>query len=252
MSSLGVAEGGIEQAMQSPLRSDANKARDVYRHPAQTLSFFEVSPSSQVVEIWPGSGWYTEILAPLLADKGKLYAAHFAKQSPVSYFQKSRTAFLAMAEAHPDVYGKMEITEFHPPSKVVSGPNAQVDHVLTFRNVHNWMKAGFADEAFTEFYQLLKPNGILGVVEHRAKPGTSMQDMIASGYVTEDEVIRMAEKAGFVLEARSDINANPKDTSVHPAGVWSLPPSLRLGDENRAEYLAIGESDRMTLKFRKP
>ncbi|MBU3070799.1 methyltransferase domain-containing protein [Aestuariicella sp. G3-2] len=242
----------IEQAVANPLRTEANVSRDSYRHPAETLTFFEVTGDSTVVEIWPGRGWYTEILAPLLAENGTFYAAHFAKETPVAYFQKSRQAFEEMVKDKPELYKGVVVTEFEPAQDVLPGPVAKVDHVLTFRNVHNWLKADTAEKAFAEFYQVLKPGGILGVVEHRAKPGTSLNDMVRSGYVTEEKVIELAEQAGFVFAGRSEVNANEKDSADHPKGVWTLPPTLRLGDQDRDKYTAIGESDRMTLKFRKP
>ncbi|MAZ89256.1 MAG: methyltransferase [Cellvibrionaceae bacterium] len=242
----------IQMAVESSLRTATNVERDQFRHPAETLTFFEIERDDHVVEIWPGRGWYSEILAGVLKADGKLYAAHFAANTEVKYFQRSRQNFEARVTAESELFGAVEVTEFHPPSKVSAGPATSADHVLTFRNVHNWMKAGYAEAAFEEFFQLLKPGGILGVVEHRAKPGTSLEDMIKSGYVTEDKVVELATAAGFTLEAKSEVNANAKDSTVHPRGVWTLPPSLRLGDDQRSKYLAVGESDRMTLKFRKP
>ncbi len=242
----------IRAAVNSELRAPANVKRDQYRHPAETLSFFGVNKDDHVVEISPGGGWYSEVLAGVVGEEGKLYAAHFAIDSEVKYYQRSRAGYLAMLEAKPELYQSVEVTEFYPPAKVSAGPAASADHVLTFRNVHNWMKAGYAEAAFQEFFTLLKPGGILGVVEHRAKPGTSLEAMIKSGYVTEKKVIELATDAGFVLDAKSEINANAKDTANHPKGVWTLPPRLRLGDEKKEHYLAIGESDRMTLRFKKP
>jgi len=247
---------GIDALLQAAIakdhRTSAYVARDKFRHPGETLSFFGVKPDMTVVEIWPGGGWYTEILAPYLRDKGQLYAAHFPVQTEVAFFKRFRQRFVDKLGAVPEVYDRVVISEFHPPSAVSAGPQAAADRVLTFRNVHNWMKAGYAPEAFKTFASLLKPGGILGVVEHRAKPGTSEADMIESGYVTEAYVIELAQAAGLVLDGRAEINANVKDTANHPAGVWSLPPSLRLKEQGRDKYLAIGESDRMTLRFRKP
>lgn len=251
-SALAGVNTDIQAAVNSELRSEANVARDQYRHPAETLTFFGVEKDDHVVEIWPGRGWYSEVLAGVIGDDGKLYAAHFAANSDVKYFQRARKNFVEAVATNPSLYQSVEVTEFHPPSKVAAGPKGQADQVLTFRNVHNWMKAGYAEDAFQEFYDLLKPGGILGVVEHRAKPGTSLEDMIKSGYVTEDKVIELATAVGFVLDAKSEVNANPKDTANHPRGVWTLPPSLRLGEEKRDHYLSIGESDRMTLRFKKP
>jgi predicted methyltransferase len=242
----------LQAAVDNPGRTAAFKARDQYRHPAETLAFFDVQPSMTVVEIWPGGGWYTEILGPYLNRQGKYYAAHFPANTQVAFFTRMRKNFEEKLTANPKYYNRVEISSFHPPSNAVSAPAGEVDRVLTFRNVHNWMKGGYGEQAFTEFYNMLKPGGVLGVVEHRAKPGTAEAAMIRSGYVTEAYVIDQAQKAGFVLEAKSEVNANPNDSTIHPKGVWTLPPSLRLGEEDKERYLAIGESDRMTLKFRKP
>jgi len=240
----------LQFAISGNHRSAEHKARDVYRHPKQTLEFFEVQPNMTVVEIWPGgAGWYTEILAPYLKQQGKLYAAHFAADSSVPYFQKNLKKFIGKIKAQPEIYGKLILTELDPPNKLAIAPEASADRVLTFRNVHNWMKNGTADKVFQAMYKVLKPGGILGVVEHRGN-NTSPQDPKAlSGYVREDYVIDMAQKAGFKLLAKSEINANPKDTKNHPKGVWTLPPTLRLKDQDKEKYQAIGESDRMTLKF---
>ncbi|WP_226668909.1 class I SAM-dependent methyltransferase [Microbulbifer aggregans] len=241
----------LQKAIAAETRSPANAARDVYRHPEETLTFFQVQPEMTVVEIWPGGGWYSEILAPLMHDKGTYYAAHFDKTAP-GYFKKSRENFEEKIKDKESVYSDVILTEFIPGGDAEIAPAGSADAVLTFRNVHNWMNQDKEAEAFKTFYDTLKPGGVLGVVEHRAKPGTSREDMVKSGYVTQDYVIGLAEKAGFVLEEASEINANAKDTANHPKGVWTLPPSLGLGDEDKSKYLAIGESDRMTLRFRKP
>ncbi|WP_339668327.1 methyltransferase [Dasania marina] len=241
-----------QQALTGEHRTPAYMQRDQYRHPKATLTFFGVSPSSTVVEIWPGGGWYTEILAPLLRDHGTLYAAHFTADSEVSFFRNSRRDFEAKLSAKPAIYDKVVTTSLMPPEQLSIAPAASADAVLTFRNVHNWVKSGSAEAVFVAMYQALKPGGVLGVVEHRAKPGTSEANMATSGYVTEARVKALAQQAGFVFVASSELNANSKDSTSHPAGVWTLPPSLRLGDERQAHYLAIGESDRMTLKFIKP
>jgi len=226
--------------------------RNSYRHPKATLNFFDVKANSVVVEIWPGAGWYTEVLAPLLKGKGVLYAAHFSAVSDVSYYKKSREKFERKLGHHPVFYSQVNVTTLMPMNNMVVAPAATATHVLTFRNVHNWIKSNTAEAVFEAMYMALKPGGVLGVVEHRAKPGSSDVDIIASGYVTETKVKSLARAAGFTFVAGSDINANNKDTTNHPKGVWTLPPSLRLGDENRDHYLSIGESDRMTLKFIKP
>ncbi len=242
----------VETAVANPHRSADFVARDAARRPADTLRFFDVQPDMTVVEIWPGGGWYSEILAPLLRDSGRYYAAHFSADSDVPYFRRSLAAYREKLAANPSLYDQVIVTELAPPASTVIAPAGSADRVLTFRNVHNWAKAGQAEAAFAAFYQALKPGGLLGVVEHRAPAGRSFEEQIASGYMTEAYVIALAEQAGFQLVERSELNANPRDTATHPAGVWTLPPSLRLGDTDRAHYLAIGESDRMTLKFRRP
>ncbi|MBQ1784004.1 MAG: class I SAM-dependent methyltransferase [Gammaproteobacteria bacterium] len=241
----------LTAAINNPLRSDAQRARDLARHPQQTLEFFGISPQMTVIEIWPGAGWYTDILAPYLAGQGQYIAAHFPASSTIDYFARNRAAFDAKLKAS-DGYAQVNVVDFAPPQSTKLAPPASVDAVLTFRNIHNWMKAGSDAEAFAAFYAALKPGGVLGVVEHRLPPAREQDPKAASGYVHEAVVIAMAEKAGFKLVARSEINANPKDNADHPQGVWTLPPTLALGDERRDYYLAIGESDRMTLKFIKP
>lgn len=234
-------------------RSEGNANRDQYRNPEATLGFFEVTPRQTVVEIWPGrNGWYTEILAPLLRENGQLYCAHWGAESTREYFRTSRASFDAKLAAQPQVYDRVQVTVLEPPRLLAIAPPGTADRVLTFRNVHNWMKAGQADAVFAAMFIALKPGGLLGIVEHRAPEGTPEEVMIQSGYVTESRVIELAAKAGFELVAKSELNANPKDSADHPNGVWSLPPSLRGGDEDRSSFLAIGESDRMTLKFRRP
>ena len=241
----------IRKAVGSPHRSISNVMRDAGRNPEQTLAFFAVEPQHTVVEIWPGAGWYTEILAPLLRDEGEYIAAHFDPESPVEYFQKSRASFEDKLADSPDAYDKVElrVLDFDPETPIAAPESA--DRVLTFRNVHNWLTQG-RDEAalvFSKMHAALKPGGMLGLVEHRARIGTDLETMIKTGYVTEELVLELAEEAGFELLARSPVNQNPRDTTDHPEGVWTLPPTLRLGDENRAQYLSIGESNRMTLLF---
>lgn len=232
-------------------RAPENVARDQYRHPRETLSFFGVERCSVVVEIWPGGGWYTEILAPLVKSCGKLYAAHFSPESEVSYLRDSLARYKSKLASAPAVYRKVQLTVLAPPAQTELAPAGSADFVLTFRNVHNWLKSGTAEQVFAAANTALKPGGILGVVEHRADPGVPLSTMISSGYVTVDKTIELAKAAGFELVARSEVNANPKDFHYHPRGVWTLPPSLRMGEEDREKYLEIGESDRFTLKFRK-
>lgn len=244
----------LDEAIASPDRSPAAMARDPYRHPKQTLEFFGVMPQMTVVEVWPSGGWYTEILAPYLRNTGHYYAAGFAVSSDDTpeYRLAMQKDYDAMLATRPDLYGRVTVTELGPSQSWTICPPGTADRVLTFRNVHNWMKGGYEQPMFAAFYRALKPGGVLGVVEHRAKPGTSLARMIKSGYITEAHVIALAQQAGFQLLSRSQINANARDKQNHPEGVWTLPPSLKLGDKDRAKYVAIGESDRMTLKFIKP
>ncbi len=248
----------LETVLAADWRGDAAD-RDVWRHPAETLEFFGVDPSSTVVEIWPGGGWYADILAPwIAANDGTYVAAHFPADSSSDYRRRSRASFEARISDSP-AYGQPVIADFNGDLGLVVDP-ASADAVLTFRNIHNWMAGGMAERAFAEFYTALKPGGILGVVEHRL-PSTRQQDPTAStGYVQQDYVIALAQEAGFELVATSEINANPADTADHPNGVWTLPPTRR-GPQEGSEaaegfdpsvYDAIGESDRMTLLFRKP
>lgn len=233
-------------------RAPQNTARDVYRHPWKTLDFFEVGADMTVVEIWPGGGWYSEFLAPLTRDHGTLYAAHFSSESSVPYFRQSLEKYRQKLAQHPQVYDRVRLTTLQPPEQLEIAPEGSADRVLTFRNVHNWIASGQADAVFGAMFKALKPGGILGVVEHRGAPDSPQDPAAKSGYVTEETVIGLASRAGFVFERSSEINANPRDTRNHPNGVWTLPPSLRLEDQDRDKYLGIGESDRMTLKFRKP
>jgi predicted methyltransferase len=240
----------LAAAIASPTRAPKNVVRDVYRHPAETLRFFGLRPNQTVVEVWPGRGWYMEILAPYLRDHGKYYAAIEGGDSKEA---KGNADFLRKRIADDTVdLGRVTLTEFQPPQQAEVCPPGTADLVLTFRNVHNWIEAGTQQAQFDAFFQALKPGGVLGVVEHRAKPGTSMADMKKSGYVEEAYVKTLATKAGFRFEAESPINNNPKDTKDYAEGVWTLPPTLALGDKDKDKYLAIGESDRMTLKFVKP
>jgi predicted methyltransferase len=250
----GAASDPLAAAIASPSRTPKFAARDVYRHPLETLRFFGLRPDQTVVEIWPGGGWYTEILAPYLRDRGKYYAAIAASVGDdASKEDKENAASIRKRITDdPAHYGKVIVTEFHPPQLQEICPPGTADVVLTFRNVHNWIDAGNQQAQFNAFFKALKPGGVLGVVEHRAKPGTSLEQMRKSGYVDEAYVKKLAATAGFRFDAQSPINNNPKDTKDYPEGVWSLPPTLALGDKNRAKYLAIGESDRMTLRFVKP
>ena len=245
-------ESSLAQAIAGKQRSAEHKSRDKYRHPQQTLEFFDVKDNMTVVEIWPGEGWYTEILAPYLKDHGKLYAAHFSADAEELYFRKNLADFVNKIKSQPKVYGKVELTVLQPPKLMQIAPDGSADRVLTFRNVHNWMKNDQAAAVFNAMYKALKPGGILGVVEHRNTALKPQDPKAESGYVSEDYVIALARNAGFEFLHKSEINANSKDTKDYPEGVWTLPPALKLKDKDREKYLAIGESDRMTIKFIKP
>ncbi len=233
-------------------RSQDNKNRDQYRHPQETLDFFDIKPDMAVVEIWPGKGWYTEILAPYLRDQGKLYAAHFSPDNRDAYFRDNLQAYLDKLHKRPDLYDKVEVTALQPPKYVQIAPDNSVDRIVTFRNVHNWMQKNQASSVFSAMYKALKPGGILGIVEHRGASLKPQDPRATSGYVSENYIIELARNAGFEFLAKSEINANLKDTKNYPDGVWSLPPVLKLKNVDRAKYMAIGESDRMTIKFIKP
>ena len=248
----------LQDAVAGDWRSPADKARDAWRHPIETLEFWGLQPGQTVVEFWPGAGWYTDILAPYLAaNKGKLIAADLEPTDPAS--TEIVEAYRARLKAKPKIYGDVEITAFGPTSGPVA-PAGSADLVLFLRNLHNWMAAGIAEKAFRDAFAALKPGGVLGVEEHRAAPGGVQDVLAANGYVQEAYVVRLAQEAGFVLDKTSEINANPADDRDHPFGVWTLPP-VRLSaprgepaDPNfdRAPYDAIGESDRMTLRLVKP
>ena len=244
----------IDAAVKASARDPANVKRDNYRHPAQSLAFFKVSPEKTVIEITPGNGWYSEILAPLLRDKGH-YIAAVVDPSAVpegrgrDYQQRSRDGLEKKFAGAPAQFDKAAVVGYDP-AKPVFGPANSADVVLTFRNVHNWRKAGQAQGMFLGFFNVLKPGGVLGVVEHRAKADVADDD--DTGYVGQQQVIAMAEAAGFKLDARTEVNANPRDTKDHPNGVWTLPPTNQHDKGDDAKYQAIGESDRMTLRFVKP
>lgn len=252
----------LQAAADGAHRTPAYSARDAYRHPVGVLEFLGVQPDSTVVEIWPSGGWWTEILAPALRDEGVYYAAGFAlsaERTP-DYRRTGQKRYEEKLAAAPELYGAVVVTELSIPEQTTIAPPGSADFVLTFRNVHNWLNGDYAAEMFEVMARALRPGGILGLVTHRAPEGRSIEDMKGSGYVTEALVIEMAEAAGLALEASSEINANPRDSHDHPAGVWTLPPSLAHcreapeGEERdacEAKYRAIGESDRMTLKFRK-
>ena len=240
----------IDKALEAEHRTPSYVQRDKYRHPKETLLFFGLDPEQSIIEITPGYGWYTEILAPLIRNKGQYSYTSLRLHEKINpFFVKLESAFKEKMEKNPDIYDQLRWVHFNPKQPEFA-PNGPVDMVLTFRNVHNWAKAGSTDAMFTGFAKALKPGGILGVVEHRAKVGTPLEKQIESGYMTEDYVVQMAQDAGFRLDAKSDINANLQDTADHPMGVWNLLPSLRgVEDDDKANIISIGESDRMTLRF---
>jgi len=246
----------LDAAIAGDHRSDENKARDKFRRPKETLAFFGFRSDMTVVEIWPGGGWYTEILAPALKDSGKLYAAQYSVNPSYGYQRRYLGAFLSKLGANAKLYRDVEITTLDFPYALAIAPAGTADMVLTFRNAHNWVNPGYGTHAaalsFKVMFDALKPGGVLGVVDHRW-PDPKTEDPDAdNGYVSEERIIRLAKEAGFELAARSDMNRNPKDDHEHPQGVWTLLPSLALGETDREQYIAIGESDRMTLKFVKP
>jgi predicted methyltransferase len=240
----------LDQAIAGAHRSEANRARDKYRHPKETLTFFGIKPNMTVVEIAPGGGWYTEILGPYLANGGTLYAAA-GNPAASERAAKAVADFKARLAATPAT-SKVQVTSFGQDHYDSLAPAGSADAVLTFRNVHNWYSAGFAPQAFQAFYKALKPGGVLGVVEHRLPENRPDEAMKTSGYMKKSEVVKLAEAAGFKLVGESEVNGNPKDTADYPKGVWTLPPNFAEGDKDRAKYATIGESDRMTLRFVKP
>ena len=242
----------LKAAVESPVRTTVNKQRDNWRNPKETLEFFGIQPNMTVVEVWPGGGWYTEILAPYLLKDGKYVAAGFSATSERSYFRKASERFKKMVASRSEFGSGMKITEFEPPVKTEIIEAGTADAIVAFRNIHNWMGNDGAESAFASFYKALKPGGVLGIVQHRAATNKPQDPKAKSGYVRQDYVINLAKGAGFTFVASSEINANPKDTADHEKGVWTLPPRLALKDKDRAKYVAIGESDRMTLKFMKP
>jgi len=253
----------VEQAMFGDHRSEANQQRNRYRHPVGTLEFFGLSEGMKVLEIWPGGGWYTEILAPVIRDRGQYVVASWDQsvEGQPAYRYSQHKAMLEKFAANPGVYDQVAVIPWSPPKSNSLGDAGSYDLILTFRNTHGWVGDGIANEVFAEFARVLKSGGSLGVVQHRANAGTDPSVTAEMGYVSEEAVIAMAESAGLVLADRSEVNANPADKHNHAVGVWALPPGLdacsEIEDEAakaecEAPYLAIGESDRMTLRFTKP
>jgi predicted methyltransferase len=256
-------EARIERAMLGDHRSEANMTRNRYRHPVGTLTFLGLQDGMNVMEIWPGGGWYTEVLAPVMRHHGQFIVAAYDTDVPDQppYRYRLQMELLDKFAARPDVYDQVAIVPFSPPDSASLGAAGSLDLILTFRNTHGWIGDGIADKVFAEFARVLKPGGILGVVQHRAAADADPLKSAETGYVSEAAVIELARKAGLYLEARSEVNSNPADSRDHEGGVWTLPPGFALCEEIedqtelqacQAKYRAIGESDRMTLRFRKP
>ncbi len=253
-------DAALRAAIAAPHRSEANRRRDSARHPYETLRFFGLAPQQRVLELAPGGGWYTEILAPYLQAQGQLLLAAEAADDPDDYRRRGRRALDDKLARNPELYGRVTVgllpraarsadAARTAPAADGLGPAGRLDLVLTFRNVHNWLEAGHLDHTLQAVQTLLRPGGVLGVVEHRAPPGRSTTWIEQNGYVPEDLVIERARAAGLRLDARSEVNANPRDGREHPHGVWSLPPTLRGGDVDRDRFVAIGESDRFTHRY---
>ncbi len=232
----------LRDAVHNKQRTPAMVARDPARHPAEELAFFGVTPSSTVIEIWPGGGYWTEMLSPYLAKSGRYSVVLPRGDSEEHTVQKFRDKYV----------GKPGYTNMQVVTGMGAMPANSADFVLTFRNVHNWMEAGQADEVFADFFKALKPGGILGVEEHRGLDTVPQDPKAENGYVRQDFTVALAKKAGFELVDSSELDANPRDTKNYPQGVWTLPPTFALGDKDHAKYAAIGEADNFILKFRKP
>ena len=245
------ADAALDKAIADPQRSAEFSSRDGFRHPAAELEFFGIKPNATVVEIWPSGGYWTEILAPYLHDKGTLYEAGPPADTGREGTDKARAKFQAKLDADPARFGKITVTQFGKDHYDIA-PAGSADLVVTFRNLHNWMPGGYADAAMAGFFKALKPGGILGLEDHRAPTDKPQDPKADDGYVRQDYAIELAKQAGFEFVGSSEIDANPKDTKDWPKGVWTLPPTYALGDQDRDKYTAIGEADNFVLKFRKP
>jgi predicted methyltransferase len=246
----GTPDSQLEKAVASPERTPAMVTRDRARHPAEELAFFGIRPTMTVIEIWPEGGYWTEILAPYLREHGT-YIAAVTPRSLGSGAAKMDDEFQAKLDAHKATYGSVKVVDFAKGDDGLGAPGS-ADMVVTFRNLHNWMGRGWADDAFADFFKVLKPGGILGIEEHRGRTDQPQDPEAKSGYVRQDFTIAMAKKAGFEFVGSSEIDANPRDTKDYPEGVWTLPPTYTLGDKDHAKYEAIGEADNYVLNFRKP
>jgi predicted methyltransferase len=252
-----VTAAAVDAAIGGDHRPAEAKARDGARKPREALDFLGFRSDMTVVEVWPGTGWYTQILAPALKDRGTFYAAQYSPNPRYGYQRRYFGRFLTMLGENPNLYRQVRVTHLALPYDLRIAPPGSADMVLTFRNVHNWFSEGygggrFVHLGFQAMFDALKPGGILGIADHRWPDPDTEDPYAENGYISKERIIAAAGTAGFELVAESDILANPKDTHDHPQGVWSLPPSLSSGDADREKYLAIGESDRFLLKFRKP
>lgn len=247
-------QSALDAAIAGSQRSALNKARDVYRNPKETLLFFGFRPDMTVVEIWPDMGWFAEILAPALRENGRYVAARYAvnHRTSTSGRRSGDAVFEAKMKAYPAAYDRVVLSELAQPDRLAMVPPGTADMVLSFRSVHVWAYGGYEDEMFKAAFDALKSGGVFGVTDHRAPADWSRSRQVNSGYMSEAFVIAAAQKAGFRLDGKSEVSANPKDTKEYSKGVWALPPSLANGDSEREKYLTIGESDRMVLKFVKP
>lgn len=241
----------IAQVLAGEHRSAENRARDLYQHPLETLLFFGIKPDMTVAEVWPGAGgWYTEILAPLLAAHGKLYAAQMPPAADNPYITAARENFTAKLASRPDLFARVTVTALGPGAEDIAPPGS-ADLVVSFGNLHAWMNLGYAPQAIAAMRRALKPDGILGIVDNRGDPARPQDPRATNGYINEAYAIRLIEAAGFELVGHTEVNSNPKDSKDYEQGVWTLPPNYRLGARERAKYEAIGEADRFTLRFRK-
>ena len=248
-----VTLAALDRVLAGAHRSDANRARDIYRHPRETLEFFGIRQDMTVMEIWPGAGgWYAEVLAPLLRDHGRYVAAGWDPASESKFVQDAIRSFQSKLAGSPELYDRTQVTALQYPNALAPVAPGSVDLAVSFRNLHNWMARDDAPATLQAIFTALKPGGILGIVDHRADPKAAPDPKAKTGYVNEQYAIELARAAGFVLVGSSEINANLRDTRDYDLGVWTLPPTWRLGDKDRERYAAIGESDRFTLKFRKP
>ncbi len=240
----------LRDAIAGPQRTPANRTRDGARHPYETLRFFGLRPQHKVLELAPGGGWYTEILAPYLRERGQLLASHYARDDADPGRRQSRAGFEAKLARQPELYDRVVTGSLPQGKRFADLPSAQgLDLVLTFRNLHNWLEDGSLDQLVQAVHAALKPGGVFGVVDHRAEPSTPLERQQSSGYLTEELVTARLSAWGFKLDGRSEVNANPRDSKDHPHGVWSLPPTLRGGEVDRARFVAIGESDRLTHRY---